>query len=66
MNEDQVLLDGERVRILGNTSTEGSGEETLRTWHQDESRVMRCLTLTTPAKTVVSRRRLMCQENVPE
>ena len=32
--------------------TEGFGEETLRTWHQEESRVTRCATLTTPAKTV--------------
>ena len=30
-NEGQVLPEGEPVRILGNMSTEGSGEETLRT-----------------------------------
>ena len=29
-NEDQLLLKGEPVRILGNTWTEGFGEETLR------------------------------------
>ena len=30
-NEDQFLLDGEPVRILGKTSNEGFGEETLGT-----------------------------------
>ena len=37
-NEDQLLHEGEPVRILGNTLTEGFGEETLRTWHQVEMR----------------------------
>ena len=36
--------------------TEGFGEGTLRTWHQEESRVTRCARWTTPAKTVKRRR----------
>ena len=37
-NKDQLLHEGEPVRTLGNTLTEGFGEETLRTWHQEESK----------------------------
>ena len=55
-NEDQLLHEGEPVRILGNTSAEEFGEETLRNWHQEESRVTRCASWTTPAKTVKRRR----------
>ena len=52
-NEDQVLSEGEPVQILGNTSTEGFGEGTLRILYTNESHVMCCVTVTTPAKTVV-------------
>ena len=36
-NKDQLLHEREPVSILGDTLTEGC-EETLRTWHQVESR----------------------------
>ena len=51
-----MLLDGEPVRILGNTSSEGFGEETLRIRYEKGSRAARRVSLTTPAKTVVHRR----------
>ena len=44
--QKSLLLEGESVSILGNTLTEGFGQQTLRTWHQEESRVTRCATLT--------------------
>ena len=45
-NEGQLLREGEPVRILGNTSTEGFGEETLRTSHARRGAdVFRCATV---------------------
>ena len=51
-NEDPLLPEGEPVRSLGNTSTDGFGEE--NTWNslQEGSRVTPCVTLNTPAKTL--------------
>ena len=52
-----MLPQGEPVRILGNMSTEGFGEETLRTWqcNIDCTREDGC-----------SQTKLTCQEHVPE
>ena len=49
-NEDPWLPEGEPVRSLGNTSTDGFGEE--NTWNsmQEGSRVTPCVTLNTPAR----------------
>ena len=56
-NEDKLLPEGEPVRILGNTSTEGfGGEKHSEFATRRGSHVMRCVTLTTPAKMAVRRR----------
>ena len=47
-NEDQLLPEGEPLRILGNTTT----EETLRTRYKKGSRVTHSVKLNTPAKTL--------------
>ena len=63
MNEEQLSPEGEPVRILGNTSTEGIGEETLRIRYKKESLDTLCNMLTTPEKTIVRRRSFRARVN---
>ena len=56
-NKNKVLPEGEPVRILGNTSTEGFGEETLRTWQCN---------IDCTREDGRSQTKLTCQEHVPE
>ena len=55
------------VDILGNTSTEANGEETLRIRYTKGSHGMRCATcMDYTSKDSSSQTKLTCQEHVPE